>query len=137
MVGTAHSPPPWGATRARLIFATYMACQFLAIIVAPPLEEFLFRGVLFSGMARSLGPTIAALLVTAVFVVIHLPETIHYWPSAVAVLLLGATVRLMRIRSESLGPAITLHLAYNLVLVVTISLVPTRQIDGMGIWCGG
>lgn len=98
---------------------------FIAVILAPPLEEFLFRGVLFSGMARSWGQSIAALLVTALFVVIHLPETIHYWPSMIAVLLLGVAALLMRIRSEALGPAVTLHLAYNLVLVITVSLLST------------
>ena len=96
---------------------------FIAIIVAPPLEEFLFRGVLFSGIAQSWGQSIAALLVTALFVIIHLPETIHYWPSMIAVLLLGITTLLMRVKSESLGPAVTLHVAYNLVLVITVSLI--------------
>lgn len=98
---------------------------FIAVIVAPPLEEFLFRGVLFSGFARSWGQSIAALLVTALFVIIHLPETIHYWPSMVAVLSLGVAALLIRMRSESLGPAITLHLAYNLVLVITVSFLST------------
>lgn len=97
----------------------------IAIIVAPPLEEFLFRGVLFSGIARSWGSTIAALLVTALFVVIHLPETIHYWPSMIAVLVLGITTLGVRIRSESLGPAVTVHTAYNFVLVVTVSFLST------------
>ena len=98
---------------------------FIAVIVAPPLEEFLFRGVLFSGFARSWGQSIAALLVTALFVVIHLPETVYYWPAMVAVLSLGVAALLIRMRSESLGPAITLHLAYNLVLVITVSFVST------------
>ncbi|MFQ5801587.1 MAG: lysostaphin resistance A-like protein [Candidatus Methylomirabilales bacterium] len=96
---------------------------FIAIVLAPPLEEFLFRGVLFSGIARSWGQSIAALLVTALFVIVHLPETRYYWPSVIAVLLLGITTLLMRVKSESLGPAVTLHLAYNLVLVITVSLV--------------
>lgn len=98
---------------------------FMAVIVAPPLEEFLFRGVLFSGIAQSWGQSVAALVVTALFFIIHLPETIHYWPAMAAVLSLGVATLLIRMRSGSLGPAITLHLAYNLVLVITVTFLST------------
>ncbi len=101
-----------------------LAWMFLALVVAPPLEEFLFRGVLFAGFSRSFGLTAASILVTALFTLLHLPETIHYWPAAVAITLVGLFALILRIRAQSLGPAVALHFAYNLVIVLAVFAPP-------------
>jgi membrane protease YdiL (CAAX protease family) len=90
----------------------------LALAVAPPVEEFVFRGVLFAGFRRSWGLGVAGVLVTVLFVAGHVSEVTGYGPAAVGVLLLGGATLVARIATRSLGPAIALHAAYNLGLVV-------------------
>lgn len=89
----------------------------LVLILAPPLEEFLFRGVLLTGLARSWGLPAASVAVTGLFVLVHLPETGAYWPAIVAIGLVGVGTLAARLLAHSLAPAIALHVAYNLVIV--------------------
>jgi membrane protease YdiL (CAAX protease family) len=105
-----------------------------ALAVAPPLEEFLFRGVLFSGLARTWGRPAGALLSTALFVLLHLPETIAYWPSAIAITLLGVGALVLRIRASAVGPAVAGHFAYNLVLVVVVYGFQEARPGLSGVW---
>ena len=93
---------------------------FLVLAVAPPLEEFLFRGVLFTGLSRTWGLPAASVMVTGLFFVVHLPETIHYWPAMVSIGLTGVFALLIRIRAQSVGPAVALHFAYNLVIAAAL-----------------
>jgi membrane protease YdiL (CAAX protease family) len=90
-----------------------------AVAVAPPLEELLFRGVLLAGFSRSFGAPAGAVLSTALFTAAHLPEIVAYRPSALAITLLGVLALVLRLRAAALGPAIAVHFAYNLVLLLT------------------
>lgn len=92
------------------------AWTLLAVAVAPPVEEFVFRGVLWTGLRASWGPVAAAVVVTALFVVLHLVETWRYPPALVAIGAMGLAALAVRIRYRSIVPAILLHAAYNAVL---------------------
>ena len=92
----------------------------LAVCIAPPVEEFLFRGVLLAGFARSWGPGIAATVVTSLFVVLHMVELQNYWPGLAGIALMAIAALEVRRGTGSLGPAIALHAAYNLVPVVAV-----------------
>jgi len=94
----------------------------LALALAPPIEEFIFRGVLLSGLSSAIGIRTAALIVTVVFVMVHATETLGYWPAWVGLGLLASAVILFRIKTESLLPAVAVHTGYNLVLVLTAYL---------------
>jgi membrane protease YdiL (CAAX protease family) len=99
-------------------WGTRFIWAFLLFIVIPPLEEFLYRGVLYAGISKSLNPVIAAIVVTALFVLGHLPHTIHYLPGVVALTFLGILTLTLRILARSLGPAVALHSTYNLCIVI-------------------
>jgi membrane protease YdiL (CAAX protease family) len=92
----------------------------LGLALAPPLEELLFRGVLFSGLARSWGRGAGAVLSTVLFTALHLPETLGYWPAVLAITLLGGSALALRLHTSAVGPAVAVHFAYNCVGVVTI-----------------
>lgn len=92
----------------------------VAVLLAPPVEEFLFRGVLFGGLVRSWGTGWAAVVVTVVFAMLHLPETRFYWPAILAVTTLAAVTIAVRIRTGSLGPSVAVHAAYNIGLVAMV-----------------
>ena len=88
----------------------------------PVVEEVLFRGFLFAGLAQSWGPGLAGLMTTMIFVGVHMPKVLEYWPALLAVSLIGALTVLIRIRTGSLAPGIALHSTYNGVLVTAAFL---------------
>jgi membrane protease YdiL (CAAX protease family) len=102
------------------------AWTLLAVAVAPPVEEFVFRGVLWTGLRASWGPVAAAIVVTALFVALHLVETWRYPPALVAIGAMGLLALLVRVRFGSLVPAILLHAAYNGVLASLSFVGPGR-----------
>ncbi|HEY2729340.1 MAG TPA: type II CAAX endopeptidase family protein [Polyangia bacterium] len=95
-----------------------LAWAALAVGVAPPVEELVFRGALYAGLARSWRPAWAALVTTTVFVALHATEIGAYWPAWIAIALLGAFALRARLATGSLLPAIALHASYNLGLVL-------------------
>jgi membrane protease YdiL (CAAX protease family) len=97
---------------------TRAAWALLAVAIAPPTEELVFRGVLYAGLAEKWGPSIAAALTTAIFVGLHVTEIGAYWPAWLAIGLLGVLALRVRLETGSLLPAIALHATYNLGLVL-------------------
>ncbi|MCI5195878.1 MAG: CPBP family intramembrane metalloprotease [Candidatus Electrothrix sp. AW5] len=89
---------------------------FIALILAPPVEELLFRGVMFGGFCRSFGPIWAAVLTTSLFVAAHFVEAIHFWPAFVFIALMALAALWLRLYTRSIGPSIALHFSYNLIL---------------------
>jgi len=57
----------------------------LALVLAPVVEEFLFRGVVFAGLARSWPVPFASLVTTIVFVLGHGFSLHPYWPAILAI----------------------------------------------------
>ena len=92
----------------------------IAIVLAPPIEEFLFRGVLLQGFARSWGMPIGGLIVAIIFTAMHISEIVHYWPAAAAILALALCTFFARLVARSIMPAIVLHLCYNLIIVIAV-----------------
>ena len=93
------------------------AWAIMGVAIAPPVEEFVFRGMLWTGLSRSWGPFVAALAVTLVFTLLHVPEAIGYWPALVAITFLGAATLAARLLSRSLAPPVVLHTGYNAIMV--------------------
>ena len=89
----------------------------LALFIAPPIEEFVFRGALWTGLRRSWGPVPAAIVVTALFVVMHMLESGRYPPALFAIASLGLACIVARSLTGSLVASIALHMAYNAVIV--------------------
>ena len=94
----------------------------LIALVAPPIEEFVFRGVLWSGLRRSFGPGVAGVAVTLLFVGSHVTEALSYWPAWVAIAGLGLGTLLLRVQSRSLTPPVALHESYNCALILVAFL---------------
>lgn len=101
------------------------ALMFIGLF--PVIEEVLFRGFLFAGLAQSWGPGLGGLITTLIFVGVHMPKVLAYWPALLAVSLLGSLTVLTRIRTESLAPGIALHSTYNGVLVAAAFFTHTTS----------
>ncbi len=102
-----------------------------AVLCAPLIEEFLFRGVMLAGFTRSFGLPVAVVLSTALFVAVHIPELMHYWPGTIGVGGMAVVAVAVRIKLKSLGPAIAVHLGYNgaLIALLTVSFLPENLLQ--------
>lgn len=93
----------------------------LMLLVAPIVEEFVFRGVILAGFCRSWMRPTAGALVTLLFVATHLEAYAHP-PALIAIALMGGATVVARVTTGSLIPPIVLHTSYNLGIVVAVYL---------------
>lgn len=89
---------------------------FSAVLLAPFLEEVLFRGLLFSALRKNLREMWAMGITSLLFLLLHL-EQYSYPPGLVLLLLLAFALTWLRARSGSLWPAVLLHMGFNLPLL--------------------
>lgn len=104
-------------------FLLQIAWVLMFVVLFPIVEEILFRGLLFTGLSQSWGPTIGGIVTTVLFVAVHMPKVLEYWPALLAVALIGTLTVLIRIRTGSLAPGIVMHSTYNGMLVGAAFLI--------------
>ena len=79
----------------------------LAVVAAPIFEEFIFRGLIFGGLRRSLGFVPAALASAAIFAIVHPPA------SVIPVFGLGLCTAFAYERTRMLAAPMVVHAIYN------------------------
>lgn len=89
----------------------------LVLVLAPGLEEFLFRGVMLTGMSSSWGQRAAGIVVTLTFTALHLREAYGFLPALLPIALIGWVTYLLRYRTGSILPGLAVHVGYNGALV--------------------
>lgn len=89
-----------------------LALFTMVVLAAPLFEEFIFRGLIYRGMERTLRPAYAVVGSAAIFAVVHPPV------SVIPVFVLGIAAALSFRRSGLLWTPIITHMIYN-ALVVT------------------
>ena len=92
-----------------------------AVLLAPVIEEFLFRGLLQMSLRRYVGPWGAVFLGGVLFAAIHQP-----WPIAVALLPLAWILGYLYQRRQSLLAPILLHMLFN---ALTLTLVVLARLS--------
>lgn len=100
-----------------------LSIAFSVIVLAPIVEEFLYRGVLYTGFAKSFGKIISGFLVTILFVSMHLTQYGDYWVALLAIASVSVATLIVRELKGSLVPAIFLHSGANFASVVLTYLV--------------
>jgi membrane protease YdiL (CAAX protease family) len=95
------------------------AMAAFAVLLAPFMEELIFRGVLFSFFEQA-GRTFAVLGTAILFAALHIPEYWGAWNHVLLVFLVGAVFSLARGLTGSLAPSVILHLAYNASLIAQL-----------------
>ena len=83
------------------------------VLLAPAAEELLFRGVLYGGYRKSFGSIWAVVLTTLLFLLLHLPQLIHFPPAIAGLTGLALAALWCRLRSKAIGSAIAVHIGYN------------------------
>lgn len=91
-----------------------------AVVLAPVLEELVFRGAFFPALARVFRSVpIGVFLSSFLFAAIH-PQGVAGWPP---LLVVGAMAALLSYQRGSLVPAIAMHAVHNLAIMLLSLLV--------------
>jgi hypothetical protein len=105
--------------------AGYAIAAF-AILIAPFMEELIFRGVLFSFFQHLVGDRFAVLGTAALFAALHVPEYWGAWNHVLLILIVGLVFSAARGAAGSLAPSVILHVAYNASLMTAL-FIQTRH----------
>lgn len=79
-------------------------------VVAPIVEEMVFRGFMYGGFERSLGAFPAVLLTSAVFTVMHFQYNYY---ELLSIFVLGLVLAWARMKTQSLWTPIVMHAVNN------------------------
>ncbi len=101
----------------------------VAVVMAPALEETLFRGLLLPALRRRFAFPLSAGVVTALFTSLHATQTGSYWPPLLGIALCGWFLARSRERSGSLWPPMAFHAGFNFTAFVPVFLL---QLVGEG-----
>ena len=96
----------------------------LAVLTAPFVEEFVYRGILFAALQRLVGTIGAAVVVLGLFTLIHVPQ---YWPNfgvIAAIGLLSLALTIIRAYTGRLLPCIVIHLVFNGITSIILLVEP-------------
>lgn len=94
----------------------YWLAAASAVVVAPVIEELLFRGVLFAGLAKRWPVWLAAVVSSLAFAVLHGQVNVGIYT-----FILGFLLSWLYVRSGSLYPGILVHFINNLVAFFLLS----------------
>lgn len=92
----------------------------VAVTVGPMIEELMFRGVLLSALLRRLSITTSITCCAVLFACVHLDGLQFQWYALPNLTLLAAALCWLRLKSDSLWPAILAHGVYNLFALVAL-----------------
>jgi membrane protease YdiL (CAAX protease family) len=102
--------------------AAAYAIGAFAILVAPFMEEMIFRGILFGIFESQVGLRFAVLMTAILFGGLHVPEYWGAWNHMFLIFLVGLVFSLARGRSGSLAPSVFLHVGYNASMMIALFL---------------
>ena len=120
-LSNTRQPPDVTTQLALSSRSAWGAWMLSAVLLAPPIEELMFRGAFLGGLAQSWSLRAAAITSGVTFWLMHGPEFVH-WPAAVSIGLLTVLTTTLRLRTRILGPSVAAHFGYNLMIALLVSL---------------
>ena len=84
----------------------------LAVVAVPLCQEFIFRGLIFGGLRRSVGLMPGTLMSAALFAIVHPPG------SMLPMFLLGLLTAYVYDKTRALLAPVLVHAAFSAVLLV-------------------
>lgn len=100
----------------------YWGFGAFAILLAPFLEEILFRAFLYRPMEKSWGPIGAIAVTSVLFSAVHAPQYAFAWQYLLVLGLAGIWLGIARWKTGSLWPPILMHGGANFVSVVAFGV---------------
>ena len=108
---TRFAPSPLPATSE----LAYGGGFFLILFLAAANEELVFRGYPFQKLVDSLGPTVAVVLASVCFGLVHLGNPGHTLFSTINTMLVGVPLSIAYLRTRALWMPVGIHFAWNYV----------------------
>jgi membrane protease YdiL (CAAX protease family) len=99
------------------------------VLIAPAVEELLFRGFLYPVMERAHGAEVAVLATALLFGAVHAPQFGWAWQNVLLLAYVGVVFGVVRRVSGSLVPSTLVHAAYNLTLFAGLWVSTNRFQD--------
>lgn len=119
-IGYTH-PGPGGGSLSQSKLVTLIAVWMTMVIAAPIVEEFMFRGLLYRGLAESRLGTFGALIVTSVvFGIVHYPG--FGWARVIGTGLVGLLLGLLRWRTGGTSMSIVAHMMLNVIAASLLTI---------------
>lgn len=102
------------------------------ILVAPFMEELLFRGFLYPALARWTGAATSVIITASAFTLLHGGQLGYSWAPLLLIFVVGVTLTVTRMRTNSVATCVVVHMTYNFVLLLQSYIVTHgfRQMQG-------
>lgn len=107
--------------------ATRYTIAILAVLSAPFVEEFIYRGVLYGALHKLIGAIGSSVVVLGLFTVIHVPQYRPNYGVIAAIGVLSVALTVIRAYTGRLLPCIVIHLIFNSITSIRILLEPYLQ----------
>ena len=88
------------------------------ILIAPVVEEIMFRGFLYPAIARWTGVAPAILFTAAAFALLHGAQLAYSWAPLLPIFIVGAVLTITRAATKSVATCVLVHMAYNFTLLL-------------------
>src|ERR1700722_6427401 len=134
-LGSALFPPKKNLPIQALFQDRYATLLFmlLAVLLAPLVEETIFRGYIYPVIARSFGKVWGILATGALFGLLHASQLWGGWSQIALLVFVGIVLTLARAVSRSVMASFVIHTSYNSLQVIGL-LIAThglRHLPGM------
>ncbi|HEX9254330.1 MAG TPA: CPBP family intramembrane glutamic endopeptidase [Candidatus Angelobacter sp.] len=102
------------------------------ILVAPLMEELLFRGFMYPALARWTGPFISIVVTASAFTLLHGAQLGYSWAPLLLIFIVGVVLTVTRVVTRSVATGVIVHMTYNFVLLLQTYIVTHgfRQMQG-------
>jgi membrane protease YdiL (CAAX protease family) len=97
-----------------------IAIGVFAVLIAPVVEELVFRGLLFAIAERVVGIKTAVVTTALLFGALHAPEYWHAWNHLLMITLVGLTFSFVRGFTGNLATSTILHVSYNTLIMMGV-----------------
>ena len=103
------------------------------ILVAPLMEELLFRGFLYPALARWTGTVVSVIITASAFTLLHGAQLGYSWAPLLLIFVVGVTLTVTRARTNSVATCVIVHMTYNFILLLQtyIATHGFRQMQGL------
>jgi membrane protease YdiL (CAAX protease family) len=103
------------------------------VLVAPLMEELLFRGFLYPALARWTGTVVSVIITASAFTLLHGAQLGYSWAPLLLIFVVGVTLTVTRARTNSVATCVIVHMTYNFVLLLQtyIATHGFRQMQGI------
>jgi hypothetical protein len=103
------------------------------ILVAPLMEELLFRGFLYPALARWTGTVVSVIITASAFTLLHGAQLGYSWAPLLLIFVVGITLTVTRARTNSVATCVIVHMTYNFILLLQtyIATHGFRQMQGL------